>query len=169
MVSQGNRSWAAAGAEVEGADALFVLAQISTAIAGFTGIVTALRARGDLHPWDRARTIGLILVTVNLLLLSLLPFALHAFGVLGSLVWKSSSAIGVLLAIASLGVMPWTLPSHQRPPYLWFFPTTGSALTLVHVANVFVGSFGLFYLVLVASLLIGVLQFAHIVIVRPRE
>jgi hypothetical protein len=148
------------------ADALYVIAQVAIGIAGFTGIVTALRGQGDLHPADVARTVGLIAVAANLIALSLLPVVLYALGVAGAPLWRASSALGLGLGVATLAVMQ-RFQAATRLPYQRFFPVIGAALSLLALANIAVGSFGLFYLHLVASLVVGVLQFAHILLVRP--
>jgi hypothetical protein len=44
------------GDAVQGADSLFVLAEISIGLAGFTGITAALYARGTWHPHDTRGT-----------------------------------------------------------------------------------------------------------------
>jgi hypothetical protein len=153
---------------VEYNEALFVIAQLAIAIAGFTGVVTALRARDELHPWDRARTVALILVTGDLLVLSLLPFGLHVLGVDGAQLWRFSCGAAIALGIPTLLVMR-HFDSGAAQPYAPFFPVTGSALMLVHAVNAYVGSFGVFYLTLLASLVVGVIQFAHVLVVRPPE
>jgi hypothetical protein len=56
-----------------------------------------------------------------------------------------------------------------EPPYAPFFPIAGSALMRVHAANAYVGSLDAFYLTLLASLVVGILQFAHVLVVRPPE
>jgi hypothetical protein len=154
---------------VEYSEALFVIAQLAIAIAGFTGVVTALRTRtGQLHPWDRARTVALILVTGDLLVLSLLPFGLDVLGVDGAQLWRFSCGAAIALGIPTLLVMR-HFDSGAAQPYAPFFPIAGSALMLVHAVNAYVGSFGVFYLTLLASLVIGIIQFAHVLVVRPPE
>jgi hypothetical protein len=100
---------------VEGADALGLIAEVGIAIAGFVGIVVALRAQsGAIGAFDELRIGTLLGVSAVAVLLALLPFALH-FGGLGSeTTWALSSA-AMLLLLGSLQVVMFRLGTQLNP------------------------------------------------------
>jgi hypothetical protein len=156
-------------AELEGIDTLLVLAQLAIGVAGFTGIVTAVHAQRGAA--DVARAAGLIANAFGLLALSLAPAVLQSLGVEAGAIWRASSALGVLIgAVILLGMRRLRLSRQPADlPYQAVFPIGGSAVASAHLLNVALGSFGLFLLTLVAIVLLGLLQFAHILLVRPPE
>jgi hypothetical protein len=90
---------------VEGADALGLIAEVGIAIAGFAGVIAALRAPGGrIAPYAVFR-IGLLLASsAEAVLLALLPFGLHFAGVTHDTIWAvSSSAMALLVATVSIG------------------------------------------------------------------
>ena len=86
---------------MQGADALFAIAEISIGLAGSTGIVAALYARSSWHPLDQWRTISLLIISFGTLGLALLPFGLYSLGLDDSALWRATSAIAVTIAIPS--------------------------------------------------------------------
>ena len=76
---------------MEGIDALGLIAEVGIAIAGFVGIVVALRAQsGAIGPFDELRIGTLLGVSALGVLLALLPFALHFAGLGGEMTWALS-------------------------------------------------------------------------------
>jgi len=90
---------------MEGADALGLIAEIGIAIAGFAGVIAALRAQGGTMGTYEAMRIGTLLGwSVSAVLAALLPFALHFAGLAEATIWTlSSSALAVLVAMVLLG------------------------------------------------------------------
>jgi hypothetical protein len=79
--------------EVQAAEALAALAEVSVAFAGFSGIVTAFRRHnpGDWSHLDRFRLRFMVEFSLATLALSLLPFFLSEFGLPESEVWSLAS------------------------------------------------------------------------------
>jgi hypothetical protein len=155
--------------DLEGIDTLLVLAQLAIGVAGFTGIVTAVHAQRGAA--DLVRAAGLIANASGLLALSLAPAVFQSLGMEAAAIWRAASTLGVLIAVAAMFGMR-RLRLSRKPvdlPYQVVFPLGGSVVTLAHLLNVALASFGLFLLTLVATVLLGLLQFAHILLVRPPE
>ena len=89
---------------MEGADALGLIAEIGIAIAGFAGVIATLRAPGGKMGSYEATRIGTLLgQSATVVLLALLPFALHFAGLSIRAIWVvSSSAMAVLVMTAVL-------------------------------------------------------------------
>ena len=103
------------GAEenVQGSDVLTVIAEIGVALAGFSGIVVALRQR-SVESWSILEVLRLRLMlyaSVSALLFALLPFAPHHLGASPAVIWSASS-----LALAVLFVFALSLPSARTRP-----------------------------------------------------
>ena len=89
---------------MQGADVLTVIAEIGVALAGFSGIVVALRQR-SVESWPLPEILRLRLMlsaAVSTLVFALLPFVPHHLGVSPAVTWSVSS-----LALAAL--FGWTL------------------------------------------------------------
>ena len=87
---------------MEGADALGLIAEVGIAIAGFAGVIAALRAPGGRMGPYAAFRIGILLgQSTAVVLFALLPFALHHAGLTGGTVWTLSSA--GMAGLVSLG------------------------------------------------------------------
>jgi hypothetical protein len=80
---------------VQAAESLAVLAEVSVAFAGFSGIVTAFRRRspGEWSELDRFRFRFMVEFSLATLALSLIPFFLSELGFSESRVWEVSSLI----------------------------------------------------------------------------
>jgi hypothetical protein len=88
---------------VEGADALGLIAEVGIAIAGFAGVIAALRAPGENMGGYAAFRIGILFGTsAQAVLLALLPVGLHFAGLTGTAIWIISSS-----AMAGLVAMLW--------------------------------------------------------------
>ena len=73
---------------MEGGDALGLIAEVGIAIAGFAGVIAALRAPGGRIAPYAAFRIGTLLGTSALaVLLALLPFAFHFAGLTSATIW----------------------------------------------------------------------------------
>jgi hypothetical protein len=83
------------------------MAEISIALAGFTGIVVAFRQRGiqEFLPHELVRLQYMLGVACTLLFYALLPFLPHCLGLSDPSTWKISSAAlsAGLLALALIG------------------------------------------------------------------
>ena len=92
---------------MEGGDALGLIAEIGIAIAGFAGVIATLRAPGGKMGSYAAMRIGSLLgQSAIVVLLALLPFALHFAGLSVRVIWVvSSSAMAVLVMTAFLVVL----------------------------------------------------------------
>lgn len=160
---------------MQGADALFVIAEISIALAGFTGVLAALYARGSWHPLDKWRTISLLLAGFVALGIALLPFGLYSLGLDGSALWRTSSAVFVGAGIAAtVVVVRYQPPRASIPqfsltaPLFWSVVSINLLAQLLNALGVLTsGTFGVFYLGLVVNLLVGGMQFTNIILIRP--
>ena len=86
---------------MEVAGTLELLAELSIAVLGFSGVVAALgrRASGDWSDVDRFRFRRMIHIAAVVLALSLLPFPFRSAGFTDSSVWGWSSGIGSALCV----------------------------------------------------------------------
>jgi hypothetical protein len=78
---------------MQGSDVLTVIAEISVALVGFSGIVVALRQAG-LDSWpdhERLRFRNMLEIATYSVLFSLLPFLPHHLGVSGETTWSFCS------------------------------------------------------------------------------
>jgi hypothetical protein len=80
---------------------LELLAELSIAVLGFSGVVAVLgrRASGDWADLDRYRFRMMVRIAALVLVLSLLPFPFRSAGFSESSVWGWSSGIGTLLYV----------------------------------------------------------------------
>ncbi len=160
---------------MHGSDALTAIAEISLGLAGFTGIVMALYSRSDSwSEFDAVRSLYLLLIGFGTLILSLLPFALHFFGLPESIIWRSCS--GTMLAYLSVfflmrrvdDQLEWTqIPHNDR---MRWFASIGLVLNgFLQLANLWYAQLSLFFLGLLWYLTLGCVQFAVILYLRPRS
>lgn len=80
---------------MEAGDALSVLAEVSVAFAGFSGIVTVFRRRnpGDWSRLDRFRFRFMVEFSLATLTLSLVPFFAFELGLEGRALWRTCSVV----------------------------------------------------------------------------
>ena len=91
---------------MEGGDALGLIAEIGIAIAGFAGVIATLRVSGGkMGPYEAMRTGTLLGHSAIVVLLALLPFALHFAGLSISAIWTVSSSAMVVLVLSAFLVM----------------------------------------------------------------
>ncbi len=162
---------------MEEANALFVVAEVSIALAGFTGVIAALRVREDWHPLDIWRVVALLLIGFGTLILALVPVALHSLGLSGSALWRASSGLSLAyMLIAYLIVARYqpdraSIPHHRKTAPLFFAIAVVTLAThlLNSLAVLIPGIFGAFFIGLILNLAVGGIQFANILLVRPQR
>jgi hypothetical protein len=139
---------------MEVAETLELLAELSIAVLGFSGVVAVLgrRASGDWADLDRYRFRAMVRVAALVLVLSLLPFPFRSAGFTESSIWGWSSGIGTLLY--ALFLVSYLQQYYRKRASLWADPTVSKP---AHIYNFFVS--------LAAPLLLG-LNAADIVFER---
>ena len=91
---------------MEGADALGLIGEIGIGIVGFAGVVAALRAPGGRMGPYAAMRIGVLLgMSGTVVLLALLPFALHFAGLSVGTIWAASSSATVMMIVMNFLVL----------------------------------------------------------------
>ena len=164
---------------MEGADALGLIAEVGIAIAGFAGVVAALRAPGGrIRPYAAFRIGVLIGLSASAVLLSMLPSTLHFAGVGGESIWRLSSSVMVLLILAILlgsirMVARLTRAGEEGPPGLRFFApfivSTYASIVALQVANVaFLQQLWPFHLGLLLMTALSLVAFAYILFAPTR-
>jgi hypothetical protein len=108
---------------VEVTGVLELLAELSVAVLGFSGVVVVLgrRASGDWTEIDRVRFRGMVRFAALALILSLLPFPFRSAGWSEPAVWGWSSGIGTPLCAFLFvfygqvrRVVPWSNPAVSK-------------------------------------------------------
>ena len=96
-----------------GADALFTIAEVGVAFAGFASVVVVFGRRDDdgFRPADRIRFQLMISASLSVVLLAMLPFAFLLLGIDESVVWASCS-IG--FAVLTLSIIARTMRAALR-------------------------------------------------------
>src|SRR6185503_13731140 len=115
------------------ADLLIAIAQVAVALAGFSGLIAAIRtaAPDGWYPrdiWSRSWMLG---ASIGALILALLPLWLSLFHWQDDVVYRASSAAAFLLIGTFVGVMVWAgrrLSLRGHPPRVPYFP---AAITLL--------------------------------------
>ena len=151
------------------------VAEVSLGLAGFAGVIAALHLRERWHPLDAWRTISLLGAGFSALILSLLPLALHSFGVSESTIWRVCSGAMATFNVAGAGVGRHYQPDPETIPHYTalasFFMSLVVVNTLVQVSNTFAflipGVFGAFFVGLLLHLIYGAVQFVVIIFLRP--
>ncbi len=155
---------------MEEANALFVVAEVSVGLAGFTGVVAAFQGRGGWHPFDILRVVSLLWISFSALFVALLPIGLHAAGISESSVWRISSGLGIAFVavgyIVTTRYTPPGLPDQQRM-YGALLLLLGGILLLLYVLTIVLAVFWPFFFALFTILAVAALQFANVLIVRP--
>ena len=124
-------------------DILLTFAEVSIALAGFSGVV-AVFGRRDPDSWslaDRLRFFSLVHTSLSSLLLCILPFGLLALNVAEASVWSSLSALFVLYNILVLVLFTRRLlaaSASERAEVTWVvIPVVLAILAPVLVLNVY--------------------------------
>ncbi len=164
---------------MEGADALGLIAEVGIAVAGFAGVIAALRAPGGRIGAYAAFRIGVLLgLSASAVLLSLLPSALHFAGISGPGIWTLSSSVMVVLIVTIfLGSVRayarLATEGEEGPPGLRFFApfivATYASIVALQVANAtFQHQLWPFYLGLVLMTALSLVVFAYILFAPSR-
>ncbi len=158
---------------MQGSGVLTVIAEIGVALAGFSGIVVALRQR-TVESWSPAEIFRLRLMlyaSVSTFLFALLPFIPYHLGASPSLTWSVSSLVLAVLFGSAL-----ILPATRTPPSRtglsfrwWVFYSSGTVIAIsVLLANAggLLGgpSFGLYLVGLAWLLLYATTLFVRLVL-----
>jgi hypothetical protein len=112
---------------MEIAGTLELLAELSIAVLGFSGVVAVLgrRASGDWSDLDGLRFRVMVRVAALVLALSLLPFPFRSAGFSESSVWGCSSGIGTLFF--ALFLVLYQQDDDRKGRRLWSEPTVSKA------------------------------------------
>jgi hypothetical protein len=165
---------------VEGADALGLIAEVGIAIAGFAGVIAALRAPGGRIGAYAAARIGTLLgMSGTVVLLALLPFAMHHAGMTSTRLWTLSSAgmaaavvLFVIVARTSLYRVAPATDEYRPPGIRWIVPLSfawNGANVALQLANVTsIGQLWPFYVGLLALTALSLLHFAWTLLAPSR-
>jgi hypothetical protein len=115
------------------ADLLIAIAQVAVALAGFSGLIAAIRtaAPDGWYPRDIWSLSWMLGASIGALILALLPLWLSLFHWPDDVVYRASSAVAFLSIGTFVGVMVWTgrlLTLRGHPPRVPYFPV---AITLL--------------------------------------
>ena len=160
-------------------DALSLGAEVAVALTGFTGIV-AVFGSGAVHEWDEADRFRLRLLLVS----SMSPLAMSLIGLLllstdleAGAIWRTCSAIAVVGFIfsavyntrtfRSIGIVKINAVPGSNLVFLWS-SIASIAVGLLQMANILVlAAFWPFFTDIVFLMLLALLQFARLVLLRP--
>jgi hypothetical protein len=114
---------------VPGADLLLAISQLAVALAGFSGLIAAIRtaAPDGWYPRDIWSLSWMLGASIGALVLSLLPLWLALFEWSNETVYRISSAVAAMYIGTFVGVMAWTgrrLTRAGYPPRVRYFPAT---------------------------------------------
>jgi hypothetical protein len=128
-------------------DLLIAIAQIAVALAGFSGLIAAIRtaAPEGWHPRDIWSLSWMLGASIGALILALLPLWLALFGWSAQRVYQTSSALAFLYIATFVCVMIWTgrrLTIKGHPPRVPFFPTAIALLLGVSAVVAGAGAVG---------------------------
>jgi hypothetical protein len=135
---------------MEGADALGLIAEVGIAIAGFAGVIAALRAPDRKIGIVSAFRIGMLLCySGSVVLLALFPFALHHAGLTSNCVWTASSGTAGVVLLGSMVGIPLVqrrmrIATSTAPPagvrwvglFGWTYMGANVVLQLANVASI---------------------------------
>ena len=164
---------------MEGADELGLIAEVGIAIAGFAGVVAALRAPGGrIRPYTAFRIGVLIGLSASAVLLSILPSTLHFAGVSSHGIRTVSSSV-MVLSIVAIFLFAFRATSklaragQEGPPGLRFFApfivSTYASIIALQVANIaFQQQLWPFHLGLLLMTALSLVAFAYILFAPTR-
>lgn len=110
-------------------DLLLTISQLAVALAGFSGLIAAIRtaAADGWSPRDIWSLSWMLGASIGALVLSLLPLWLSLFEWSDETVYRVSSAVAAVSIGSFVGVMAWTgrrLTRAGHPPRVRYFPAT---------------------------------------------
>lgn len=125
---------------MQASDVLTVIAEISIALAGFTGIVVAYRQRGveEFEPHELIRLRFMLGIACVTLFFALLPFLPHHLGAGPDGTWLFSSALmAVGFVLLALLTFSRTRAQLHRLSFVWFwtYVSGNAAFACVAIAN----------------------------------
>ena len=128
-------------------DLLIAIAQVAVALAGFSGLIAAIRtaAPDGWHPRDIWSLSWMLGASIGALILALLPLWLALFGWSEDFVYRTSSGFAFLYIGAFACVMAWTghrLTITGYPPRVPVFPSAITLLLVVAAAATAAGAVG---------------------------
>lgn len=128
-------------------DLLIAIAQIAVALAGFSGLVAAIRtaAPEGWHPRDIWSLFWMFGASIGALVLALLPLWLTLFRWRDVIVYRTSSAVAFLYIAVLVCAMVLTSQRLTRkgfPPRIPWFPSTVVLLLIASGAGVAAGAAG---------------------------
>jgi len=137
-------------------DLLIAIAQIAVALAGFSGLVAAIRtaAPEGWHPRDIWSLFWMFGASIGALVLALLPLWLMLFEWPQEVVFRASSAIAFLYITALVSAMVGTglrLTRRGFPPRIRWFPSTVVGLLIASAIAVAAGAAGWLHGAVVAA------------------
>jgi O-antigen/teichoic acid export membrane protein len=166
---------------LDATDALLALAQFSLALAGFTGVVISFGMRdGEWHAADAFRTRRALISSLGAAFLCLVPVAIQLFGIEGAALWRASSTLFSLYSVLWIAVdarRHW----RGRREIAEVIPTWGPPMLYSGAAVIVTGQVlnslgvwfapqpGVYFLGLLAYLLLPAVLFARIPFVRPKR
>ena len=159
---------------------LQVIAEISIAFAGFSGLIVALRRNvGPLNAVQKFRLQILLLLAFGTLFLALLPELLQYLGVTANYVWRFSSTAALLYSV--IFILFWFLASRRMRKFApeifdnWAFRrmALGHGIVALLLIGVVVSlirekAAGVYLATLIWYLVHAAQQFARMLFIRPR-
>ena len=159
---------------MEGEAILQTTAEVSVALAGFTGVVAAFgQRRGQWTPTDTLRFRAMLTTSLAALVFSILPFAVHHMGAGLAATWTTSSALlASIMVIMLLVNTHWVRQLEALTDSSFSMPVSFLAYSLVTAAIVclllnalgigFDRTFGPYFLALCCVLLNCALMFIRL-------
>jgi hypothetical protein len=160
---------------------LLTIAQVAVTLAGFSGLVVAIRGASP-TAWHRRDIWSLTWMfgtSFGALFLSLLPLLLASFHLRDEVIWTSAGFVmSIFVILFSIAMLVWghRLTKAGHPPRVRFFPAVARLLLLV--CGVFAGAravglfpqsrVGLFVLGLIACLIVSALALVVFLVVLAR-
>ncbi len=157
------------------------IAQVAVTLAGFSGLVIAIRGApsSEWHARDIWSLSWMFGTTFGALFLSLLPVVLGSFRLEDEIVWRISNAVmSIFVVVFTVWMLIWghRLTKAGHPPRVRYFPTMARLLLLgsgICGAGQTLGLFpnagtGFFFSSLVACLLVGAFSLVVFMVVFAR-
>ena len=144
---------------MEHQDFLFIVAEISAVLAGFSTVILIVGTRDDTPAFTAYTFASVIERSFVTVLMALLPALIHSWDSLSNFSWQISSLVFAIysLVLVFRGVSWWnSLNTEERPisnKGFWWRIFVGASLSVLLMFNVFIGHTGLYLLNLAWMLL----------------
>lgn len=153
-------------------DTLMTCAELALALAGFSGIIVALRRTAKWDSTQRLRMMGLLATAFGAFLFALVPVALSYLALDTDTVWRTSSASMASYVIVALVVLiPRAMADPEtraRFPLFFAMWTLAGSNAVLQLANASLlpeqTRFGVYFAGIVLILLLGAVAFAAFLI-----